>query len=260
MKLTTLAAAALALAFGTAAAAQTPNHVYDLDGSTADTLGGPALTRQGVTTQGASGVSFSNTLSTPHSGLVLPGVATAFTSGDVYSVELYFSFGNVTGYNRVLNSGSHDDNGAYVYNSLADYFINTAGRDASGGPVLSPNQLIHYVLTRDATATDLYINGSQAVVRAGDVTSARLIDDLRFFIDDSTEESGGFVDFIRTYDSVLTDAQVARLYNNGTPLPSSALIGTSGAVPEPASWGLMILGLGAVGAAMRRRAARLAAA
>ena len=36
-------------------------------------------------------------------------------------------------------------------------------------------------------------------------------------------------------------------------LGSVTLGGTAGAVPEPATWGMMILGFGAVGAAMRRR-------
>lgn len=49
-----------------------------------------------------------------------------------------------------------------------------------------------------------------------------------------------------------TLAGSVRLYTGGT-LAVTALPSATGAVPEPATWGMMILGLGMVGAAMRRR-------
>jgi hypothetical protein len=76
-----------------------------------------------------------------------------------------------------------------------------------------------------------------------------------FFRDNNGEASAGFVDFIRLYDRVLTGTEVASLYGSGTPLREFEVPVST--VPEPSAWAMLILGLGAVGAAMRRRNARL---
>jgi hypothetical protein len=46
---------------------------------------------------------------------------------------------------------------------------------------------------------------------------------------------------------------VVAQFSDGTPAILASSIGNIGAVPEPASWAMMILGMGAVGGALRRR-------
>jgi hypothetical protein len=64
--------------------------------------------------------------------------------------------------------------------------------------------------------------------------------------------SSGFVAGVNTLDFELTDRGVPGAFNINN------LVGTAerqvvGAVPEPATWAMMILGFGAIGASMRRR-------
>ncbi|HEY1154389.1 MAG TPA: PEPxxWA-CTERM sorting domain-containing protein, partial [Pseudolabrys sp.] len=59
----------------------------------------------------------------------------------------------------------------------------------------------------------------------------------------SGEASSGFVDYIRIYDTALTAQEVAALVPPGT----------APAVPEPATWAMMIAGFGLAGAAIRSR-------
>ena len=65
----------------------------------------------------------------------------------------------------------------------------------------------------------------------------------------SSNLTGGFVD----YGGTLHDA-------NFTPVTVGNIQADVGGVPEPASWALMILGLGGVGAAMRHKTRSLTAA
>jgi len=228
-----------------AQAAAIPSHSFALDGSLSDSIGGATLSQIGGSL-GASGFAFGR-----GEGLSLTG---AFASPDVYSVEMFFRFDSLPlAYARVLNS-SDTDNGLYIHDTggpKVDYY--QPGSNA--GAAFSLGQMHHLVFTRDTGSANVYLDGGAALTVAA-FGSSQVNGGLKFFIDELTENAPGYIDFIQTYDRVLTGAEAATLYNNGAPDPYAG--GGGGAVPEPSAWALMILGFGAVGTAMRRR--RVAAA
>ena len=69
--------------------------------------------------------------------------------------------------------------------------------------------------------------------------------------------SGDFATFTATYTALPSDAGAAIRIELGSPGVQgdfdNVRLTASGAVPEPAAWGLMIAGFGMVGAALRRR-------
>jgi hypothetical protein len=77
---------------------------------------------------------------------------------------------------------------------------------------------------------------------------------------DSTTNSAGFDYRQLTYSAVATSALTALTFEfRHDPaffqIDDISVTGLSGAVPEPATWAMMILGMGAVGGAMRRKQA-----
>jgi hypothetical protein len=66
---------------------------------------------------------------------------------------------------------------------------------------------------------------------------------------------GGFVDAMHTFE-IEYDLENTVFVASGERVGSQALADTmSAAIPEPATWAMMILGLGAVGSVIRRRRA-----
>jgi hypothetical protein len=111
------------------------------------------------------------------------------------------------------------------------------------------------VLTRDATGNTVAYVGNTATLSFLDSGNLATINSvLNFFNDDNSvggEQSSGFVDYIRIYDTALTANEVAGL----TPP-----VAVGGAVPEPATWAMMLLGFGLVGTSLRLRRVSSAAA
>ncbi len=201
---------------------------YQLNGNFNDALGGAAIASQGGTI-GASGYSFG-----PNQGLNVAGSGLTST----YSIETRFSFSNISGFRKIVDfKDRSSDNGLYVLNGALNFFPITTGPSA-----FVPNQLATVLLTRSA-AGDVkgYVNGALAI-QFNDPDNLGVFSNniIRLFQDDfptgQSEASAGFVDFVKIYDSVI--------------LPGAA-------VPEPASWALMIAGFGLVGGAMRRRTAQV---
>ncbi|MBX3482690.1 PEPxxWA-CTERM sorting domain-containing protein [Phenylobacterium sp.] len=244
--LTAAAAAVLAAGMATGAAAEiVPIHSYHLDGSLADSYGGPSLTSYGGEL-GANGYAFDY-----HEGL---GLATsAFADPAVYSVELYFQFDAVnSAYGRILNSSGNDD-GLYVHSGNVSYYSDHAAYD---GTAFSLGTMHHLVFARSNTSMQIYVDGALARNLNGDPASSKILNPLLFFIDEGSEDGRGYVDFIQTFDTALSAADVATLYNNGRPSPAGPSVSDS--VPEPAEWALMLAGFGLAGAGLRRRTARAA--
>lgn len=237
---TILAAAVAFPAMAGATALPTPTHSYDLNGSFADSIGGPDLAPTGGMLT-ATGFDFG-----VGNGLTTTGV---IVDPAAYSIEMYFRFAaHPLPYARVIY-GNGVDAGLYINNlsgtERVDYY--RGGPNDGGG--FSLNTLHHLVFTRDSGSMVVWLDGAVALSLSSDPSSV-ITTPLSFFLDNATENAPGSVDFIRTYNGVLNVGDVATLWNGGTPLGSSALLG---AVPEPTVWALLVAGFGLTGAAMRRR-------
>jgi hypothetical protein len=207
---------------------------FRLDGSLANQAGGPLTLTNNGATLGATGLSF---------GVNQGPTISGFSAPSAFSVELSFRFNEVAGYRKIadfLNRGS--DTGLYAHGGKL-FFFNIR---ESAATVFTANQLATLVFTRDATGASAgYVNGTQVIGFTGAAATA-LQSSLHLLRDDLTnggEASAGFVDYIRIYDTALTAQQVAALTPPG-PAP---------AIPEPASWAMMIAGFALAGATARRR-------
>lgn len=226
-----IAICALSTASLATAQAPAPSHDYRLDGTLADSLGGPSLTPIGAPTQTPTGVNFF-----AGNGIALAG--SAFTNPASYSVALDFridSNPSPDGYGRIIDT-SGNDNGFYTFGQDLVYY--EAGRQGSTPFSFGvPHQVI---FARDATGISVFVDGAAGFSVPANASS--LLDpagQIRFFVDDGAENLTGFVDRIRTFDTALTGSQANALF--------------VAAVPEPGTWALLIGGFGAVGVGLRRR-------
>ena len=198
-------------------------HEYSLDGTFADSLGGPSLLPNGGVLN-PTDYSFD-----PNQGLTL---SNALTNPAEYSILLDFSFSILNGYRRILDFKNRaSDTGLYNLATAVNFY-----NVASGGAVFAPDTPARLVITRDA-ATGLvtaYVNGltqisfidgsNLAVFDAGNAI-------MHFFIDDlaaPNEASAGRVSEIAIYDTALPAADVAVLGGPIVPEPGSGLLCLSG--------------------------------
>ena len=224
---------------GSSAWAIDPTHIYELNNSLADSLGGPSLVNNGATL-GATGLTFG-----ANQG---PSLSNAIDPAN-YSIEAYFQITSVGGYRKLIDFKDHSsDNGLYNLNTGLNFYNVATG---SAGTI-SANTMTHLVLTRDG-GTQLvtgYINGISQLSftdsgTIGTFSAANNI--IQFFQDDTVtgggESSSGFVDFVRIYDAPLTATDVADRY-----------AAVSSVVPEASPLLLMGIALPFAGLLIRRRA------
>jgi hypothetical protein len=235
--------AAVALFSASVAFAQTPTHIYELNGSLADSLGGPSLINNGATL-GATGLTFG-----VNQGPTLIGALPIST----YSIEMMFSLTTTDGYRKLIDFKDRtSDTGLYnISTSLQLYNANVS----PSGNLFAANTPAHLIVTRDGATNQFlgYVNGN-LVLTTDDVslfgTFTGTSQIAHFFRDDlvnGSEASAGFLDFIRTYDTVLTQSQVTARYNSA--------ITPATAAPEPSTFALVgFAALGMVGVVRRRRA------
>jgi hypothetical protein len=164
-----------------------------------------------------------------------------------YSVALTFKFNERDGqWRRIMDvSNRTSDNGLY-----ADPSNNLNVFPSSGSAVnFTSGKYRNVVLTVNGGQTSLFVDGGANFTANNNVMHlTNGPGRLTFFADNALgggqgEWSSGSIAALRVYNGVLGAAEIAEL--NKVPF-------VAGAVPEPATWGMMILGFGLVGGAMRR--------
>ncbi|OYY95517.1 MAG: hypothetical protein B7Y41_03175 [Hydrogenophilales bacterium 28-61-23] len=236
---------AAGLALSPAAWASGEAHLYLLDHSLNDVMGGPSLVALGGSIT-ATGYQFAT-----KQGLSLSNV---LTDSD-YSIDMSFSFSALSAYRRILEfKGLTSDNGLYT---RSDAGASTAALNFYRGTSYAPpfvegaaqvfalDTPARVTLTRDnAGVVAGYVNGV-AQFAFNDSTGQALFSGpnaIAYFFQDEhasgVEDPTGTVSYIRIYDTALSGAQVAAL---------------AAPVPEADTYALMLLGIGLVGFIARRR-------
>lgn len=220
----------LALA-ATLAQAQTPNHLYRLDGDLSDAMGGPSLVALGGTLD-AGGYNFA-----ANQGLEMPALL-----GGLYTIDLTFHFDSQGGWKKIIDfSALTSDVGMYRYDNGWNFY----NQGLQNGTVAAGTEA-RLTLTRDS--------GGQVAVYGDGVLQFAFQDSsgtadfggntARFFVDDFATNQGeaaaGRVDYIRTYATALSAVEVGAL-------------GPVSAVPEPAGAALSLFGLAVLALRLRRR-------
>ena len=235
MRSSSVTAISLGMLLVASASSQAQDHVYNLNGTLADAFGGPSLSTLGGSLA-ASGFTFGF-----NEGLSLTGVV-----GSTYTIAMRFRFDEVSGYRRIIDFKDRaSDNGPYVLSGASNFYPTVTGPTA---PYV-PNTLGLTIFTRDAAGLfSAYFGGAlqYSFLDAGN-EGVRSVNTVRFFQDDlsvGNEASAGFVNYIATWNSALTQAQVAA-FVPGTPTTT---------VPEPATF--VLLGAGMLMAGLVQRCKR----
>lgn len=153
----------------------------------------------------------------------------------VYTIVTEFSFDITSGYRKIVDfKDRSSDTGLYNLSNFLNFYPVTT----SATPAFQPSQLARLTLSRDVTGlVTSNVSGTTAQISFLDAGGAAVFSNnvIRLFQDDfptgQGEASSGFLKSVKIYDT------------------ATAPLG----VPEPATWALMLLGFGAVGAGMRRR-------
>lgn len=184
----------------------TPLHLYNLNGTLTDQLGGPALVSDG------GALTADRYVFGPNQGLRLTGGLADTTN---YSIVMVANLNTVTSFfKKVIDFQSRSsDAGLYVVGTHLDLYPGNPGP----GNVLA-NQDFHLALTRDSAtgATLIYLNGVLDMTYFGSNVAIPLGNVLTFFEDDNVtrgEAVAGSVDYIAIYDRPLTAAEVGELVN-----------------------------------------------
>lgn len=187
---------------------------YELNGSYADVLGGPAITPNGGQLDDF-GYSFE-----VNQGLSLSGVIAELD----YSIEMMFQVEDPSsgGTAKIIDFANlSSDLGFYTGDTspnngfLGFFSFENEGFILGNEVVFTPNTPVHIVVTRDGFTKEViaYANGIEQlsfIDHTNEAIFSAPANTVNFLIDDGggTEASGGFVDYIQIYDRALTEAEV----------------------------------------------------
>ena len=226
MKLVFVASVALLTLSGAANAAII--HDYEFSNDLSDSVAG--------------GVALQDSWRNPATGSVSGGLYTfqqgaglALTSqlpGSVYTIDMSVSFDAVDGYRKLVSFNDlGSDAGLYILNGTLNLFPEP---DTSGAVVTAGVPFDVSISRNAAGLVTGYVNGVQELSyqdTTGAFTASTALYFLRDDTDQNREDSSGSADYIKIYDTATATA----------------------AVPEPATWAMMLGGFGLIGGAMRRR-------
>ena len=140
---------------------------------------------------------------------------------NIYTIVLLFRFDGIAGWRRILDfKNPPSDLGLYALNGALDFY----NASPTGPNTFAPSNYVQAVITRDASSNVVaYLNGIQqfSFVDSGNLaTLAGSPEMLRFFKDNTGEDSAGAIARIRLYDKVMPPNQVANLDRlTGGPAP-----------------------------------------
>lgn len=153
-----------------------------------------------------------------NSGFQFDNIATAFSLGEAYTIELYFVFDNLSSWKRVLDwKNRKSDNGAYVYNGQLNFYPYAF---SSVAPVVV-GEYTYYVITRNAETEELLIyTDAETYIKITDTPGDALIDEdgkLNFFHDDlmvPNEASSGAVAMLKLYNYTLDSSTIQNNFDD----------------------------------------------
>jgi hypothetical protein len=173
---------------------------------------------------------------------------------EIYSVALTFKFNERNGnYRRIMDvSGRTSDNGFYVDTSNNLSVFPTSGSNVN----FLSGSYRNVVLTVGGGKASAFVDGGSSFSSTTPVMNLTNGPGLlTFFADNNVggaqhEWSSGSIAALRIYNGVLSADEIAEL--NKVPFVATA------AVPEPATWAMMLAGFGLVGGTLRSRRNTLA--
>lgn len=169
---------------------------YDFNGGFSDTLGANSdLTYLGHNVPDGI-LEFSE-----GNGVEMNGV---IQDGGEYNLEVAFSFNDSSGYNAFLSFNELNDSMLYIVNNRFLFYGKPSTYSSTQS--MAPNTPIVFGLSRKQSGEFSYYLNGEKIKTEHDSENALLLTGentkLSFFIDDSTENLTGELDYIRVYDNV----------------------------------------------------------
>ncbi len=153
-----------------------------------------------------------------NSGFSFDNIATAYSLGEDYTIELYFVFDNLSSWKRVVDwKNRKSDYGAYVYNGQLNFYPHAYSAEA---PVVA-GEYTYYVITRNSETEELLIyTDAETYITITDTPGDGLIDEdnkLNFFHDDLSvpnEASSGAVAMLKIYNYTLDSTTIRNNFDD----------------------------------------------
>lgn len=218
----------------------------------ADTLTGPVYPPPGGVTYSPTGSSLSGTQVRTYTNLDLTQSGQLFYG--VSSLGLAMDGAIDAGYERLSYDASSSNlaAGILVYRGLTDFYTNFGPSNARTSFTLQLTDLLGNALAL-TTNPDISLNGGAdpVLLVTGDF-KASLTMQATYATNSDYQAAGTF------FNNIANKTGASATGPGLTPLKSDIGTGfwyTEAAVPEPASWSMMIIGFGAVGFSLRQRRA-----